>query len=391
MAGKLKPDEMRDVISRLNAISNSLESAVATLLQSQEDLKKANETQTYLNQVPGYAGLLLLSLLYYISLSLLGKSQKLLPVNNKSVLITGCDSGFGHALAKHLDSLGLTVFAGVLNEQSPGSDELRRCSSKRLLVLQLDVTNSAQIRKAYQQIKAEVGETGLWAIVNNAGILGYLADGEILPMTVFKKCMAVNFLGAVELSQTFLPLLRRARGRMVNVSSMAAKVPVPMFSAYCASKAALSMFSEVMRQELSRWGVRVSVIQPGGFRTNIFGTREEWSSYHEEILSQVPQDVKEDYGEEYISSFQKRLPKMSAASSVDLQPVLHNICHALLAVRPQHVYAPGRLACIIPFVHSFFPAGVFDLLVGVLFTFHKNAPARLQRSTGSAKGEQEHN
>lgn len=77
-----------------------------------------------------------------------------------SSLAVGCDSGFGHALAKYLDRLGFTVFAGVLNEQGPGSVELKRSGSERLSVLQLDVTDTVQIEQAYLEIKARTKETG---------------------------------------------------------------------------------------------------------------------------------------------------------------------------------------------------------------------------------------
>lgn len=109
--------------------------------------------------------------------------------------------------------------------------------------------------------------------------------------------MEVNFLGAVKMSQVFLPLLRRSRGRIVNMTSMAGpwirntdafvwcyqlkrslplptgEVPIPLFSAYGASKAALAVYSKAMRLELSAWGVRVSLIQPSGFRTSTFNVR----------------------------------------------------------------------------------------------------------------------
>ncbi|XP_066205430.1 17-beta-hydroxysteroid dehydrogenase type 2 isoform X2 [Saccopteryx leptura] len=211
-------------------------------------------------------GLLLFSLscfLLYIYLS----GQELLPVDQKAVLITGGDSGIGHALSKYLDELGFTVFAGVLNENGSGAEELRRTCSNRFSVLQLDVTNSQQIKDAYSKVVQKVQNRGLWAVVNNAGILGLPTDGELIPMTHYKECMAVNFFGAVEVTKTFLPLLRKSKGRLVNISSMAGGVPLLKLAAYGSSKAALTMFSAIMRQELSKWEVKVSVIQPGGFKT----------------------------------------------------------------------------------------------------------------------------
>ncbi|MGH0115160.1 UNVERIFIED_CONTAM: hypothetical protein FKN15_070680 [Acipenser sinensis] len=291
---------------------------------------------------------------------------------------TGCDSGFGHALAKYLDRLGFTVFAGVLNEQGPGSVELKRSGSERLSVLQLDVTDTVQIEQAYLEIKARTKETGLWGVVNNAGILGFIADGEILPMSLFKNCIAVNFFAAVELTQTFLPLLRQAKGRLVNISSMAGQVPIPRFAAYGASKAALSIFSAVMRLELSKWGVKVATVQPGAFKTSIYGTQEQWNYHQEQILSHLRPNVKEDYGEQYILTLQNNLPKMSSISSENLQPVLDDILHALIAPNPEHVYSPGRSAWVIPFIHSLLPVRLYDIIICTMFESHKHLPGGIQ-------------
>ncbi|XP_041123898.1 17-beta-hydroxysteroid dehydrogenase type 2-like isoform X2 [Polyodon spathula] len=243
-------------------------------------------------KLPGYSGLLLLSFGYLISHFVLARSEKLLLVGNKAVLITG-----------------------------------------------------------------------LWGIVNNAGILEYIADGEILPMSIYKNCMAVNFFGAVKLSHTFLPLLRQAKGRLVNVSSMAGEVPIPGFAAYGASKAALNRFSSVMRQELSKWGVTVVTVQPGGFQTSIYGTEEQWNYRQEQILSQLCPDVKEDYSEQCIYLLHSILPKMPSGCSKDLQPVLDDIHHALMANSPRHLYTPGRGAWAIPFIYNYFPVAISDFVI----------------------------
>lgn len=83
--------------------------------------------------------------------------------------------------------------------------------------------------------------SGLWAVVNNAGILGLPADGELIPMTGYKKCMAVNFFGAVEVTKAFLPLLRKSKGRLVNISSMAGELAFStrLCDAWCARRGSL--------------------------------------------------------------------------------------------------------------------------------------------------------
>lgn len=304
-------------------------------------------------------GVILFSLscfLVYIYLS----GQELLPVDQKAVLITGGDSGIGHALCKYLDHLGFTVFAGVLNEKGSGAEELRRTCSKRLSVLQMDITDPQQIKDAYREVVKKVQNRGLWAVVNNAGVLGLPADGELIPMTGYKRCMAVNFFGAVEVTKAFLPLLRKAKGRLVNISSMAGGVPMVKLAAYGSSKAALTMFSAVMRQELSKWGVKVSVIQPGGFKTNIVGSREMWDKLEKDMLDHLPPDVLEDYGQDYILAQRNFVSLAHRYSSPDVCPVLQDVQRAISAKRPFALYTAGSGSYLSLCFVSCSPAGIAD-------------------------------
>ncbi|XP_024901144.1 estradiol 17-beta-dehydrogenase 2 isoform X2 [Pteropus alecto] len=248
--------------------------------------------------------------LMYIYLS----CQELLPVDQKAVLITGSDSGFGHALSKYLDKLGFTVFAGVQNEKGSGAEELRRTCSKRLSVLHLDVTNPQQIKDAYSKVVEKVQNRGLWAVVNNAGILGLPTDGELIPMTDYKNCMAVNFFGAVEVTKSFLPLLRKSKGRLVNVSSMA----------------------------------------------DIVGTNEMWDKLEKDILDHLTPDVLEDYGQDYILMQRNFFSLVNKYGHTDLTPVLLNIQHAISAKRPFTFYTPGSGACLLIYFVSFSPTIIFD-------------------------------
>ncbi|XP_056381798.1 17-beta-hydroxysteroid dehydrogenase type 2 isoform X2 [Hyla sarda] len=298
---------------------------------------------------------------------------------NRKRLSKGCDSGFGHALAKHLDELGALVYAGVLDKKGQGAKELRRVCSPRLSIIQLDVTNPEQIKTAYNEIKSQVQDAGLWGIVHNAGVLGYMADGELLPISVYKQCMDVNFIGVVQVTKIFMPLLRKAKGRLVTISSMAGHTPIPGFAAYAASKAALSMFSAVMRQDLLKWSVKVSAIHPSGFKTNIFGSQEHWSSQDQNIQDNIMPDVKEDYGEEYLASLKDLHHTMSTVTSPDLSPVLEDVCHALLAQEPYVSYTPGQCAYLIPCLFHYFPLWVYDCFAKQTFQIHQNILPRSLR------------
>ncbi|XP_053368547.1 estradiol 17-beta-dehydrogenase 2 [Clarias gariepinus] len=304
-----------------------------------------------------------------------GRQEDLLPVQGKAVLITGCDSGFGHNLAKILDKAGMKVYAGVLNEFGPGAQELREVSSAQLVILQLDITNLDQISEAHKLIKSQRGETGLWGLVNNAGVLGHTCDAELLPMRILRKIMNVNFIAGVEVTKVFLPLIRKAQGRFVCVSSMSGEVPFPGFAAYGASKAAVISYYGALRQELSCWGVKVAIVQPGGFKTNIFGSQEEWCKLQQEILSTQSQEVIDAYGEEYIGSMVHTLSTMTTQTCDNFKPVLDDLQHALLSKNPRAFYYPGPMAWAVPALQRICPTHLFDAIFARLLTYKALSPA----------------
>lgn len=313
---------------------------------------------------------------YYIALPV----RRMLPAAGRSVLVTGCDSGLGHALAKHLDKQGLLVFAGVLDRNGPGAEELRRACSPNLCLIQLDVTNSEEIAAAHSEISGQVKDAGLWAIVHNAGVLLYVADGELLPMNVYKQCMEVNFIGVVQVTKMFMPLLRKAKGRLVTISSMAGLNPIPGFAAYAASKAAVTMFCAVMRQDLMKWGVKVSAIHPSGFKTNIFGSREHCSIQAQNLLENIKPDVRDDYGEDYLNTLKELHHEMLTTSSSNISPVLEDAYHALLAQRPYSTYTPGTFAYLIPLIFRCFPLWVYDTIAKRMFLNHRTILPRSLRT-----------
>lgn len=324
-----------------------------------------------------WGGACLLSLSLLCSLFLLSVScfilymsssdQDLLPVDQKAVLVTGSDSGFGHALAKHLDKLGFTVFAGVLDKEGPGAEELRNNCSERLSVLQMDITKPEQIQDAHSKVTEKIQDKGLWAVVNNAGIFHFPVDGELIPMTSYKKCMAVNFFGAVEVTKVFLPLLRKSKGRLVNVCSMGGLVPLQMMAAYSSTKAAITMFSTISRLELAKWGVKVATIHPGGFQTNITGSRDNWDKLEKEILDHFSKDIQENYGQDYVRTQKSTLQIMRELSNPDITPVLRDIQHAISARNPSSCYFPGRMTYLWVCFAAYSPTSLLDYIMKKYF------------------------
>ncbi|KAF7662559.1 hypothetical protein LDENG_00232610 [Lucifuga dentata] len=318
---------------------------------------------------PSFCGLALLCCSLCLKFVCFCSKEDFLTTDGKAVLITGCDTGIGHSLAVTLSGMGVKVFAGVLNINGAGAQRLRDRRCGNLQVLQLDVTDDSQIQEAHHYICTQVGEAGFWGLVNNAGIVFCAMDAEIQPIRMVKRFLDVNFLGPVKMCQVFLPLLRRSRGRIVNVTTVAGEVPVISFSGYGASKAALSVFSKALRLELVKWGIKVAIVQPSGFKTNIFGNSKSIRRCKEEILNSISSEVREDYGEEYISALCSSLSKRSEQFPEDLSPAVDNMCHALLSEEPKLQYTPGRLGWLLPFIHRICPASLFDSIAMKLKLF----------------------
>ncbi|KAJ8023394.1 Estradiol 17-beta-dehydrogenase 2 [Holothuria leucospilota] len=192
--------------------------------------------------------------------------QQFVNYDDKVVFISGCDSGFGHETAKRLDAKGVHVIAGCLLKGESGEQDLVKSCSDRLVTIQLDVTKEDSIQNAVKEVKEKLQGRELWALINNAGI-AYAAEAEIMSVKFVRNMMEVNFMGVVRLTQAFLPMLRCSKGRVVSLCSLASDVAMPFCSAYCASKAALKSFMDVLRLEMLKWNVSVSTIHPSGYKT----------------------------------------------------------------------------------------------------------------------------
>ena len=180
-------------------------------------------------------------------------------------LITGCSSGLGAALARAALAAGDKVMATARRAEDLDSLSVIPGAS----ILALDVTDAAQVQGALRQAMDE--HRSLDVIVNNAGV-GLLGALEDCSRDEVEACMAVNFYGPLAVMQAAAPIFRSQNGgHMINISAAAAIANYPGFSIYGAAKAALEAASESYRAELSAFGVKVTLVQPGPFRTQFIG------------------------------------------------------------------------------------------------------------------------
>uniref|UniRef100_A0AAZ3SBC1 11-beta-hydroxysteroid dehydrogenase type 2 n=1 Tax=Oncorhynchus tshawytscha TaxID=74940 RepID=A0AAZ3SBC1_ONCTS len=258
----------------------------------------------------------LLSLSLSSHLSLLSLSLSLhRPALPSLPFFPGCDTGFGKAAVRRLDAQGFEVFATVLDLCGEGARELQKTCSSRLTLLQVDITQPEQVQQALLDTKAKLGLRGLWGLVNNAGVCVNFGDAELSLMSNYRGCMEVNFFGTLNVTKTFLPLLRQAKGRIVTISSPAGEQPFPCLAAYGASKAALNLFINTLRHEMEPWGSKCPPYCQSG-------NQEYWESQYKSLIHNL--------------STKELFQHFAQSANEDLSPVINTISEAL--------YFPLRLS-----------------------------------------------
>ncbi|XP_060523898.1 D-beta-hydroxybutyrate dehydrogenase, mitochondrial [Cylas formicarius] len=284
----------------------------------------------------------------------------------KAVLITGCDSRIGGALARHLDEQGFTVFAGFQNAaDSTMSGELKEVCSGRLHVLQLDVTSERDILAASLSIVENLpdGAPGLWAVIHAAS---WVALGEIewVPPQVIKKATEINFIGPTRVTQIMLPLVRRARGRIIYMTSGLCRVASPVRGIHCGLLAAVESQAECLRKELRSRGVDVVVVAPGEFTAgNSWISDQLILEQAKEMWKQLGTEQKNEYGDGYFETAVRSLEKYSKSQEADLTPVLKALTDAVTRTFPLNKYTPvTRKEKVKAFVAEHLPRSVYDLV-----------------------------
>jgi NAD(P)-dependent dehydrogenase (short-subunit alcohol dehydrogenase family) len=271
-----------------------------------------------------------------------------------AVVVTGSSTGIGRACALHLDRLGFKVFAGVRTEAD--GDRLRAEASERLEPLILDVTDSAHISHAAAYV-SEAIEGRVAGLVNNAGI-GVGGPLELLPLSDFRHQIEVNLIGQVAVTQAFIPALRRARGRLVFISSIGGLVATPYMSPYHASKFGIEAVGDVLRQELRQFGVHVSIVEPGSVATPIWEKGRETAKAVRGGLSPEGQEL---YDEPIRRS--EEVLRRTAERGAPPEKVAKVVAHALTARRPRTRYLVGADARAMATLNKLLPDRLRDRLV----------------------------
>jgi len=268
---------------------------------------------------------------------------------NNIVLITGASSGIGKAAAKLLLANGCTVYAGARR-----LDHLRDLESLGARIMSLDVTDEESLKKAAATVLE--AERRLDTLINNAG---YGANGAIedVPMSEARRQFDVNLFGLARLTQLVLPAMRaRGSGRIINISSIAGKIGMPLSGWYHASKHALEGYSDALRLEVRPFGIKVVLIEPGPIKT-------EWDSVA--LVNMMKYSGSGPYAAmtgrlsgKFRAGYRKGAPGPEAVAKIILK--------ALTSGRPAARYAVPFQAKVLLFIRWITPDRIWDAAINFM-------------------------
>lgn len=276
-------------------------------------------------------------------------------MNQMTVVVTGASTGIGAACALDCVSRGMTVFAGVRDPRA--GETLARKAGPSLIPITFDVTDERSIAQSVEAVQRVVGEAGLGGLVNNAGIV-IGSPLEVIPLPQLRKQLEVNVIGQIAVTQAFLPLLRRGRGRIVNMGSIAGRGTIPLLGPYSASKYALEALTDALRMELQPWGIQVSIIEPGAIATPIW---EKSAKEAEGLEALASEEAKILYAEAVIRI--REAVAEAAKRAIAPDAVARAVHHALTASRPHTRYLVGSDAKLRAWMVKWLPDRIQDKLL----------------------------
>lgn len=275
-------------------------------------------------------------------------------------MVTGTSSGIGRATVLLLTRHGFRVFAGVRKREH--GDALQKEAGESVTPLIFDVTDEAAVGAAAKQVESAIDGRGLDGLVNVAGV-GASSPLEYMRLTELRIVYEINVFGQMAVTQAFLPLVRAARGRIVNISSVGAHIAIPFGGALCSSKAAFGLLSDSLRMELAPFGVTVCTIEPGAIYTPAV---EKTLGDVEGVIRNLPPAGATRYGD-MLRTFTKRAYERERnGSSPDV--VAEAIREALTAKKPKIRYVVGKDARQLTTLPRILPDSMLDGIRKKLFT-----------------------
>jgi len=319
-----------------------------------------------------------ISALHGFVLLLVGEGQ--VPASarkNMAVVVTGCDTGFGAALAPALAEDGYTVFACCLKKESMDAIKASKSyASVSIIPVLTNVTDDESVRGTVETVTAwldgDKAARRLHAVVNNAGV-GRGGPCDMLEIKDYHIDMEVNYFGMIRTSKAFLPLLKQTarsksvahRPRIVNVTSVAGLTPCAFLGPYTASKHAAEAFTSALRGELRNWGIAVSTCNPSFHRTPL---QASGAAMLNAAWAKASDDLRSEYGGEYMERLTEGAHYLMTANAWDPVYVTRALQHSVSALRPRSQYLVGVDAKFVLVPLKQLPSWLFERLA--MLPFH---------------------
>ena len=251
------------------------------------------------------------------------------------ILLTGANSGIGLSTCKLLSEQGYYIFAGVRDNN--GFEFLTSQNIQNVQPVRLDLTDPQQIADVAKRIEEHCSdENKFFAIINNAAFaLG--GPIELMDSHIIKNSFDVNVFGIIELIKQLLSILRKDKGRIINVSSTNAIVSLPYLGIYSATKFALEAISDSLRLELKKWNIPVSVIYPDVVKTPIFDKSIPLSYQKIESNDSEKQKLYKNEFDNFVKAINKMVSK-----GVEPEVIAKCILECLQSKKPKISYIPEK-------------------------------------------------
>jgi NAD(P)-dependent dehydrogenase (short-subunit alcohol dehydrogenase family) len=279
----------------------------------------------------------------------------------KSVLVTGASTGIGWTTSLELAGKGWRVFASVRKEAD--AKKLRGASSGKITPVIMDIVDYESVKRGAREIEKLLGGAGLDGLFNNAGI-SVQGPMEIIPIEMFEQQLRVNVSGQVFVTQTFLPLVRAARGRIVFMSSENGRITTPLTGHYSASKHAIEAVANSLRMELRPFGIRISLIEAGTVKTAIW---EKYEDFGNTLMRSLTSDAKQLYATELnaLANAQGILKNMGFPA----KRVARAAYRALTSRWPKARYVVGNDARALILFNAILPTWMMDRIQNAVVRF----------------------
>jgi NAD(P)-dependent dehydrogenase (short-subunit alcohol dehydrogenase family) len=277
----------------------------------------------------------------------------------RTILITGCSSGIGAAMALEMSRRGHRVYATARRPET-----LQPLAALGLETLTLDVNDEESIAAALAHVEADAGQLDM--LVNNAG---FSQVGAVLDLTRedLRAQYETNVIAPVAVTRAAMPLLRQAvtvsgRADVVIVGSIVGRMTTPFAGAYCSSKAAVHSLSDALRLELAPFGIGVTMVQPGGVKSS-FGD-------HAEEAAQLPEDSLYRPIEKQIRARAQAGQQGATATDVFIEPVVDKLFQAV----PPPIIRGGKGSLLLVWSKKLLPLKAFDAMLSKRFGLDRFSP-----------------